>query len=60
MPARVRTRAFADDADAPEKTAPSDEPEYSFEGFKIEFSEKIALTPVGPRRGAGEKAQVAS
>lgn len=32
-----------------EETTPEEksEPEYVFEGFNIEFSEKIALTPAG-------------
>ena len=32
-------------AAAPETTDPPAEPEYSFEGFNLEFSFKVALTP---------------
>ena len=34
--------------------------EYAFEGFNIEFSEKIALTPVNPARGTLVKSQSVS
>jgi hypothetical protein len=40
----MRARAFSDDADAGSDDAKT-EPEYVFDGFDIEFSVKIALTP---------------
>jgi hypothetical protein len=40
-------RSFAEEQDSSEEGAASDnqEPEYTFEGFTVEFSEKIVLTP---------------
>jgi len=34
----------------------SNEPDYNFEGFNIEFSEKIMLIPFGPVRAGKRKA----
>ncbi len=40
----MRARSFSDDADAAtDESKP--EPEYVFDGFDVEFSLKIALTP---------------
>ena len=46
-------RTFSDD-DA-EEDSPAHEPEYSFAGYHVEFSEKIALTPAAA--AATSKAQ---
>jgi hypothetical protein len=45
----VNTRAFAKDDDQSDENAgtdPSNEPGYQFEGFRIELSDKVMLTPV--------------
>ena len=54
-------RSFADEQDPPEKggSVDSQEPEYTFEGYTIEFSEKIMLTPAAADRSAQEKGRVA-
>lgn len=44
-----------DSAEEDESTSESEEPEYSFAGFDVEFSEKIILTPVAAESGAQEK-----
>jgi len=44
------TRSFSDDLDSDEKDEASKEgPEYSFQGYSIDFNEKIMLTPVDDR-----------
>lgn len=52
-------RSFADeeeDDSRPERgSAGEQQPDYVFEGFDVEFSEKIALTPAAIGRGAQEK-----
>jgi hypothetical protein len=40
----MRARSFSDDQDATAEDA-KPEPEYVFDGFIVEFSVKIALTP---------------
>jgi hypothetical protein len=40
----MRARAFSDDADAASDDTKV-EPEYVFDGFDVEFSVKIGLTP---------------
>lgn len=40
----MRARAFSDDTDAASDDTKA-EPEYVFDGFDVEFSVKIALTP---------------
>ena len=40
----MRAKAFSDDADAASDDGKA-EPEYAFDGFDVEFSVKIALTP---------------
>jgi hypothetical protein len=40
----MRARAFSDDPDTATEDA-KPEPEYVFDGFNVEFSSKIALTP---------------
>jgi hypothetical protein len=52
------TRSFEDEAeDRDEETgreaAAADEPEYAFDGYEIEFSQRIVLTAVQPPRGGG-------
>ena len=45
----MRARSFSDDQDA----APDDakaEPDYVFDGFDVEFSVKVALTPPAAKR----------
>jgi hypothetical protein len=42
------TQFEVDEEDSPVEKS---EPEYAFDGFDIEFSEKIALTPLTPKRG---------
>jgi len=54
----MRSRAFTDEEeDSSAEDSPGGEPEYSFAGFNVEFSEKIALTPAAaqaePRGAAG-------
>ena len=50
---------FTTDEDEGSPVQPSAS-EYAFEGFNIEFSEKIALTPVNPARGTLVKSQSVS
>ena len=38
-------RAFSDDTDQPADGSPGSEPEYTFDGFKVDFSEKVMLIP---------------
>jgi hypothetical protein len=47
---------FTDD-DEEESPAEKSAPEYAFDGFNIEFSEKIALMPLSPNRGMVARAQ---
>ena len=51
-------RQMGDDQTTPDDSASADkpEPEYTFEGFTIDFSEKVMLTPAGP--GAPDKGSV--
>ena len=63
--ARWIARSFEDDEeDDAGATAPAtDEPEYAFEGFNIDFSTKVMLTPptpVKPGNGNGAVAQTQS
>jgi hypothetical protein len=49
-------RTFTDD-DSTEEASSGQEPEYSFAGYNIEFSEKIALTPAAAQaKGEGAAA----
>ncbi len=42
---------FADETDTAAQDGGSDStPDYNFDGFKIEFSERVMLTPVGQER----------
>jgi hypothetical protein len=46
-------RAFEDEEENQEASGSPEEleqPEYDFEGFEIQFSKKIMLTPVGTRK----------
>jgi len=47
------SRSLTDEPPPPPEQDTSDEsePEYTFEGFNVAFSEKIALLPSGPRPG---------
>jgi hypothetical protein len=47
----MRARSFSDDQDAAAEDAKR-EPEYVFDGFDVEFSVKIALTPPAKRPDA--------
>ncbi len=51
------TATFTEEDDASEPTDSTPEPEaaYTFEGFEVEFSERIMLTPLGTGRGATER-----
>lgn len=42
-------RTFSEEEESPEENGSSagQKSEYTFEGFNVEFSEKIMLTPVG-------------
>jgi hypothetical protein len=40
------SRSFRKDEDENEDTSSTSEPEYTFEGYSIEFNDKIVLTPV--------------
>lgn len=53
-------RTFAEEQDSSEDSTASDkgEPEYAFEGFTVEFSEKIMLTSLATSRSALAKVQV--
>lgn len=53
-------RPFAEEQDPPEEGGSSDnrEPEYTFEGFTVEFSEKIMLTPMAVSQKTQERGQV--
>lgn len=48
--ARWIAKSFEDDEeeDAGATAPPADEPEYAFEGFNIDFSTKVMLTPPSP------------
>jgi hypothetical protein len=48
------SKSMADDQDTTEDTGSSDlpGPEYSFEGFDVDFSVKVMLTPAGPKTPA--------
>jgi hypothetical protein len=52
-------RTFTEEQDSSEDdtTPKSDEPEYVFEGFNIEFSEKVMLTSMAPQGSARSSAQ---
>ena len=50
---RTLVTLFAEEEEASaEDTATQEDtvPEYSFEGFEVEFSEKVALIPVGTEK----------
>jgi hypothetical protein len=49
----MRSRSLTDDSPPPsEQDTPDEgEPEYTFEGFNVAFSEKIALLPPAVRSG---------
>lgn len=53
MPNKMYARQFEDEEEDSPVSAlvEKGEPEYAFDGFEIEFSEKIALTPLTPKRG---------
>ena len=53
MPA-LDSQPATDDSEAEDKTEAPDEPEYSFPGFKIEFSERIALMPATLKNAQGQ------
>ncbi len=44
----------ADNQDSPDTglAAENDEPEYTFDGYQVEFSQKIMLTPADPKKSA--------
>ena len=52
-------RTFTEEQDSSEDTPviTKDEPEYAFEGFNIEFSEKVMLTSLAPKPSALAKEQ---
>lgn len=55
-----RTFSEDDDDDAGDETSAADDVEYTFEGFNIEFSEKVALMPAAaavskPRNGGAHR-----
>ena len=52
----MRARSFSDDPEAAADDA-KPEPEYVFDGFDVEFSMKIALTPPATTASAGNAAQ---
>jgi hypothetical protein len=52
----MRARSFSDDADAATVDAKA-EPEYVFDGFNVEFSTKIALTPPSEKVNAPKPRQ---
>jgi hypothetical protein len=62
--ARWISRSLEDDDSEDKAVAPSpSEPEYAFEGFNIDFSTKVMLTPpaqVRPGNGNGAVAQTQS
>ena len=52
----MRARSLSDDPDiAADDSQP--EPEYAFDGFNVEFSVKIALTPPAVAKSADAKRQ---
>ncbi len=53
----MRARAFAGVLEDHQEPGDSAEPEYSFEGFNIDFSEKVMLTPVSPPSPVQVKSQ---
>jgi hypothetical protein len=50
-------RTFSEEEESSEENESSarQESEYTFEGFNVEFSEKIMLTPVGATQSAQAK-----
>jgi hypothetical protein len=52
----MRARSFSDNPDPAAEDAKSD-PEYAFDGFNVEFSVKIALTPAALAKKADGKRQ---
>ena len=52
----MRARSFSDDADTGADDNKS-EPEYAFDGFNVEFSVKIALTPPAAAKRPDAKRQ---
>ncbi len=44
----MRNQSFAQDEDQADAGTGSNEPEYTFEGVKVEGSEKVMLTPAAP------------
>jgi hypothetical protein len=49
----MRASTFSDDDADGEPPADDAEPSYAIEGFKLEFSDKVALTPVDADRSPG-------
>jgi GH25 family lysozyme M1 (1,4-beta-N-acetylmuramidase) len=56
----MRATTFAADSDVLDSPSPAQEPEYSFEGFQVDFSQKVMLTPLGPDRNAQTRTVLAS
>ena len=52
----MRARSFSDDSD-PATDDAKPEPEYVFDGFDVEFSTKIALTPPSAKATAPKPRQ---
>jgi hypothetical protein len=54
---RGLTRAFGDDEpDTAPETSADTQPDYSFEGYSVEFLDKVALLPVArPAQSAGAR-----
>jgi hypothetical protein len=50
----MRTRSFSDDQNGVTADVES-EPEYGFDGYNVEFSVKVALTPPALAKRSGAK-----
>ena len=50
MMSRVLEDEDNSEENAEESAATVEEAEYHFEGYEVDFSERIALTPAGPKR----------
>jgi hypothetical protein len=56
----MTAQTFTGDLEAGNAPTDVQEPEYTFEGFQIEFSDKVMLTPVAPNRTVQVKSQLVS
>ena len=53
----MRTRSFSGDQKVVTTADGESEPDYEFDGFNVEFSMKVALTPPPPAKRSDAKAR---